>query len=51
MSNTRHTNAVQEVGPDPTHATRTGPTFQCAVLLFVAFLSSFIGVALLLAGI
>jgi hypothetical protein len=51
MSTTRHTNPAQGVGSDSTHPSNTGPSFQCAVLLFVAFLSSFIGVALLLAGI
>jgi hypothetical protein len=51
MSNTRHTNAAQGADLDPTHPANTGPSFQCAVLLFVAFLSFFIGAALLLAGI
>jgi hypothetical protein len=51
MSTTRHTNPAQGVGSDSTHPSNTGPSFQYAVLLFVAFLSSFIGVALLLAGI
>jgi hypothetical protein len=51
MSNTRHTNAAQGADLDRTHPASTGPSFQCAVLLFVAFLCFFIGAALLLAGI
>ena len=51
MSNTRHTNAAQGADLDPTDPASTGPSFQCAVLLFFAFLSFFIGAALLLAGI
>jgi hypothetical protein len=51
MDTTRHSEAVRGIASDPRHLTNTGPSFQCAALLFVASLSSFIGAALLLASI
>jgi hypothetical protein len=50
MSVTRHSAAIQGIASDPTHLTSTGPSFQCALFLFVASVSSFIGAALLLAS-
>jgi energy-converting hydrogenase Eha subunit H len=43
--------ATQGITSDPRHLATTGPSFQCAVLLFVASLGFFIGAALLLASI
>jgi hypothetical protein len=51
MSVTRHSAAIQNTAADPTHLTSTGPSFQCALFLFVASVSSFIGAALLLTAI
>jgi hypothetical protein len=51
MSVIRQSAAVQGIAADSTDLTSTGPAFQCALLLFVASVSSFIGAALLLAGI
>jgi hypothetical protein len=51
MSVTRQSAAVQRIAPDPTYLTGAGPSFQCALLLCVASVSSFIGAALLLAAI
>jgi hypothetical protein len=51
MSATRRWAAVQGIDPGPKHLTNPGPSFYCALLLFVASVSSFIGAALLLAGI
>jgi hypothetical protein len=46
-----HSEAVQGIASDPRHLTNTGPSLQCAALLFVASVSSFIGAAILLASI
>jgi hypothetical protein len=51
MNAIRHPEAVQGIASDPRHLTNTGPSLQCAALLFVASLGSFIGAALLLASI
>jgi len=51
MNAIRRPEAVQGIASDLRHLTNTGPSLQCAVLLFVASLSSFIGAALLLASI
>ena len=51
MKAIRHSEAARGMASDPKHLTNTVPSLQCAALLFVASLGSFIGVALLLAGI
>ena len=51
MKAIRHSKAAQGMASDPRHLANTGPSFQCAALLFVASLGSFIGAALLLASI
>jgi hypothetical protein len=43
--------AVRGIASDPRDLINTGPSLQCAALLFVASLGSFIGAALLLASI
>jgi hypothetical protein len=51
MSVTQQSAAVQRTTSGPTRLTDAGPSFQCALLLFVASVSSFIGAALLLAAV
>jgi hypothetical protein len=51
MNAIRRPEAVQGIASDPRVLTNTGPSLQCAALLFVASLGSFIGAALLLASI
>jgi hypothetical protein len=51
MNAIRRPEAVQGIASDPRHLTNPGPSLQCAALLFVASLGSFIGAALLLASI
>jgi hypothetical protein len=51
MSVTQHSATVQGDASDPKHVTDPSPSIYCALLLFVAAVSSFIGAALLLASI
>jgi hypothetical protein len=51
MSVTRHSAATQSIASNSEHLTNPGPSILCALLLFVAAVSSFIGAALLLASI
>jgi hypothetical protein len=48
---TQHLAGIQGVTSDLTHLTGAGPSLQCALLLFVASPSSFIGASLLHASI
>jgi hypothetical protein len=51
MNAIRRPEAIQGIASNPREITNTGPSLQCAALLFIASLSSFIGAALLLASI
>jgi hypothetical protein len=51
MRANRHSTAVQGIASVPKQLTNPGPSIYCALLLFVASASSFIGAALLLASI
>ncbi|WP_201864154.1 hypothetical protein [Microvirga soli] len=51
VSGTRHSAAIRGIAPDPEHLINFGLFVHCALFLFVASDSLFIGAALLLAGI
>jgi len=51
MKHSQVTEEPQAPTVDPNSALRTGPLLQCAALLFVAAVSSFIGAGFLLASI
>ena len=51
MNAIRRLEVLNGIASDPRHLANAGPPLQCAALLFVASLSSFIGAALLLSRI